>query len=461
MPALGGRRGNRSRADRSHALTAVRLLLVPRVWVLPLVLSSVVVFLMTLIYFGSVVDPVAHLSGLPVLAVDQDHGATVSGQKIALGEEVTAGLTRTPAVTSRLSITTVSWSQAEQRMNRGADYAAVVVPPDFTTSLLALAGVQPYATSPTRQPTIVIWTNQRLGTLGTSLATGVLQPALQAASREIGKHLASLSAPSRPSSAIQAQLTDPVRVSEDVYRPLPSHSALGLSAFYLSLLALMCGFLGATILNSSVDSVLGYAATEMGPKWSQRRPVAISRWQTLLTKWLMAIVVMPVLTGLVLLAAVGVLGMDATEPVIVWLFISLAALSVAFGTLTLFAALGTPGQLVALLIFVYLALASSGGTVPLQALSPFFRFTAGFEPLRQILDGNRALLYFGGQLDAGMGRALVVIVVELFIWVVIGVAVTLWYDAKGLHRMSPELLEYVNQSANRYRARGGSKSGVT
>ena len=441
-------------------LTADRLLRVPKVWILPLVLSSVVVFLMTLIYFGSVVDPTAHLSGLPVLIVDQDHGVTVSGQEVDFGKEITTGLTESKTVTSRLSLTTVTWPQAEKRMNRGADYATVVIPTSLTTSLLALAGVQPYATSPTNQPFIVVRTNQRLGTLGTSLATGVLQPALQHASEKIGATLTKDTASSHRSSAVQAQLTDPIRLSVSVYRPLPSHSGLGLSPFYLSLLTLMCGFLGATILNSSVDSALGYATTEMGPKWRLRRPVAISRWQTLLTKWALAIVVIPVLTGLVLLASAGVLGMDANEPVLVWLFMSLAALSVAFGTLTLFAALGTPGQLVALLIFVYLALASSGGTVPLEALSPFFRFTAGFEPLRQILDGNRALLYFDGQLDAGLGRALVVIVVELAVWVIIGVALTLWYDAKGFNRMSPELLEYVNQSADQYLARE-APSGVT
>lgn len=442
-------------------LTADRLLRVPKVSILPLVLSSVVVFLMTLIYFGSVVDPTGHLSGLPVLVVDQDHGASVAGQKVNFGEEVTAGLTSSPTVTRRLSLTTVTWSQAEQRMNRGDDYATVVIPTTFTSSLLALAGVQPYATSRTSQPSTVIWTNQRLGTLGTSLATGVLQPALREASEKIGQHLATVSASSHPDSAVRAQLTDPVRVSVSVYRPLPSHSGLGLSAFYLSLLTLMCGFLGATILNSFVDSSLGYAATEIGPKWRQRRPVAISRWQTLLTKWLMAMVVIPVLTGLVLLAAAGILGMNANEPVLVWLFMSLAALSVAFGTLALFAALGTLGQLVALLIFVYLALASSGGTVPLQALSPFFRFTAGFEPLRQILDGNRALLYFDGQLDAGLGRALVVMLIELGIWVVIGLAVTLWYDARGFHRLNPELLQYVNESADQYLTREESHSGVT
>ena len=43
--------------------------------------------------------------------------------------------------------------------------------------------------------------------------------------------------------------------------------------------------------------------------------------------------------------------------------------------------------MVAVLVFLYLAIASSGGRVPLQALSPFFRFVSYFDPMRQILDG--------------------------------------------------------------------------
>jgi YhgE/Pip-like protein len=443
--------GGSDRAPAGGQVRASRLLRVRAVWLTPLILASVLVFLMTLIYFGSVVDPASHLRGLPVLVVDQDRGAATAGGRVDLGQKVVAGLTGTPAVTSRLHLTTVTWPQARERMDRGKDFATVVIPGDFTSSNLALAGVAANETAAQRKPTIEIRTNQRLGTLGTSLATGVLQPALHAVSLEIGRALLPLGAASRPSPAMKAQISDPIAASVVVYRPLPAHSALGLSAFYISLLTLMCGFLGGTIVNSSLDSVLGYATTEIGPRWSQRRPLSISRLHTLLAKWLVAAAVAPVLTGLVVLGAVGVLGMDAPHPVLLWLFMTLAAIGVATGTLALFAALGTPGQLVALLLFVYLALASSGGTVPLQAVNGFFRFVSGFEPLRQILDGNRALLYFGGRLDAGLSRSLIVIVSELVAWIVIGVLVTTWYDRKQWHRLSPATLEFVNRSADAYK----------
>jgi len=73
----------------------------------------------------------------------------------------------------------------------------------------------------------------------------------------------------------------------------------------------MCGFLGAVLVNSSIDAALGYGTSEIGPRWRQRMPAAISRWQTLLAKWSVALVTVPILTGILLLVAVGLLHMNA------------------------------------------------------------------------------------------------------------------------------------------------------
>ena len=213
---------------------------------------------------------------------------------------------------------------------------------------------------------------------------------------------------------------------------------------------MMCGFLGATVVNTSVDVYLGYTTSEVGPRWRQRLPLPITRWHTLLAKWIVAAGTIPVLTGLVVVVAAGVLRMDAPHLWILWLFASFAAVVVAIGTLVFFAALGSIGQLLALLVFVYLALASSGGTVPLQALSGFYQFVANFEPLRQILEGIRAILYFNAAGDAGLYRGLLLTAIGLAFWLVIGTAITRWYDRKGFHRIHPELLEYVQRSAAGY-----------
>ena len=212
----------------------------------------------------------------------------------------------------------------------------------------------------------------------------------------------------------------------------------------------MCGFLGATLIHTTLDSALGYASNEVGPRWRQRVPVPITRVQTLMAKWAMAVVIPPILVAVMLLVAVGILGMDAPSVGLLWLFLSFGAVVIALGTLVLFAALGSLGQLVAMLLFVYLALASSGGTIPLQALPPVLKFTAQFEPLRQVLDGVRSILYFNAAGEAGLTRGFVLTGAGLVLWLILGVAVTTWYDHRGLDRMEPELLAFIRRSAETY-----------
>jgi uncharacterized phage infection (PIP) family protein YhgE len=122
---------------------------------------------------------------------------------------------------------------------------------------------------------------------------------------------------------------------------------------------------------------------------------------------------------------------------------------IAAGTLALFAAFGAIGQALALILFVYLSLASSGGTVPSEALPGFFRFVGNVEPLRQLLGGTRAILYFGARGDAGLTRALIVLGAELVFWLAVGLMVTAWYDHKRLYRLAPDLLAYVEQVVDR------------
>lgn len=370
------------------------------VWGPNLSVVALLIFVMTLVYLGFTINPTGHLHVLPVAIVNEDVGATVGSRHVDLGEQVASGLSDSRAVASRLSLRAGTLAAMESRMNVGKEYATIVIPAGFTASLLAIDDEASHASKPAVRPTIQLLTNPRAGTTGASLATGVLEPALAQASRQIGTGLKPTS-PRTANAATSILLADPITVDTVTYRPLPSHTALGLSAFYIALLITFCGFLGGIVVNISGDNVIGYAITEIGPRWSQRQPVAISRWQTLLAKWTVAVPLMVVLTGLMLLAAVGVLGMNTPHFWELWVLAWFAATVVALGTLSLLAVLGTLGQIVAMLIFVYLALASSGGTVPFEAQSGFFKFLAEFEPLRQILSGTRAVLCFNASGEAG------------------------------------------------------------
>lgn len=235
-------------------------------------------------------------------------------------------------------------------------------------------------------------------------------------------------------------------VKQVAYRPLPARSGLGLSAFYIAVLITFCGFLAGVIVHNSLDAALGYATIELGPRWRQLQPTSISRWHTLLAKWAVVVPVTLLFTWLMLFVATVVLSMDTPHFMALWSLAWLSALAIGIGTVTLFAALGTPGQIAALLIFVYLALASSGGTVPLEALGGVFHLLAEFEPMRQIVAGTRSILYFDASGAAGLTRGFVRASAGLLFWVTVGAAVTRWYDRKGLHRASPALLDHIDTS---------------
>jgi len=431
---------------------ASRLLRVRTLWVVPIALAAVIVFFMVLFYIGSVVNPTGHLSGLPVVLVNEDVGAATPAGHVNVGAQVAADLLHSTAVTSRLSLDSESLAPAEAELNRGGAYAAIVIPAGFTTSLLSAYGLASGSAGTSGQPTIQLLSNPRAGSIGVQLATGVAQPALSQVSRGIGRQLSAEAAKAGRTPSPRIDAASPVTLTTSVFNPLPPSSALGLSAFYVSLLSIMCGFLGAVVVNQSVDAALGYGSTEIGPRWRQRMPVEISRWQTLLTKWAVAGVAVPILTGILLLVSIGWLGMNAPSVWELWLFTSFAGLAIAAGTLALFAVLGSLGQLIAMLLFIYLALASSGGTIPVQALPAFFRFVADFEPLRQVLAGVRAILYFNAQADAGLTHGIVLTAIGLVFWIIVGAAVTIWYDRLGLHRLRPETVKYAQQSARAYSA---------
>ena len=120
-----------------------------------------------------------HISGLPVLVVNQDVGAATPSGHVDLGRSVVKALRTSPGVTKRLDVQTATLAQAKADMDRGAAYATVVIPSTFSASALLNAGYPaPTGTSPPGIPQVQLLENSRLGSLGVNLAAGVLTPAI-------------------------------------------------------------------------------------------------------------------------------------------------------------------------------------------------------------------------------------------------------------------------------------------
>ncbi|SON59456.1 hypothetical protein MSIMFI_00939 [Mycobacterium simulans] len=406
----------------------IKALRTVRFWAAPIVITLALMSALAALYLGGILNPTTNLRHFPIAVVNQDAGP--AGKQIADG--VVAGLDK-----NKYDVRVVSRDEAKQLLDRAQVYAEAVIPPTFSSSLREFGASALTATRADR-PTITVSTNPRAGTLGSSIAGQTLTQALAVANNKVGERLSAEvaaqtgGAPLAGASAVG--LANPIDVKSTVYNPLPNGTGNGLSAFYYALLLLLAGFTGSIVVSTLVDSMLGYVPAEFGPVYRFAEQVNISRFRTLLVKW-GVMVVLALLTSGVYMAIAHGLGMPIPLGWELWAYGVFAISAVGITSSSLIAVLGSMGLLASMLIFVILGLPSAGATVPLEAVPPFFRWLAEFEPMHQVFVGVRSLLYLNGHADAGLTQALTMTAVGLVIGLLLGGIITHLYDRKGFHRI--------------------------
>jgi YhgE/Pip-like protein len=415
-----------------------RVLRAKPLWIANGVITGVLALLFAVFYVGANIDPAGHMKELPVGLVNADKGAAVGGKQVDLGARITESIKKSNAGGGKIDWKVMDEKGMKDELGKGKLFGALVVPADFTSSVTALTGTA--ATGTPVRPTLTVLTNRSAGSLGSGLARTATTQAAENASLQVGKELAAQigTAQAKLPAAARVLLADPAAVTVEDGHPLDSHSGLGLTAFYYALTLVVVGMLSANVIGGQVDHALGYTHNDLGPLRLHRPLIRATRVQTLaISSTLMA--GLSLLMGtLVVVGAVGIMGMDAAHLPLLWLY-SVGAIAVTgIGALTLLAVFGTPGMLVVTLVFIGMAVPTSGATTPIEALPGFYRFLAEFEPLRQITGGIRSILYYDAQGDAGLTRGWVMMAAGLVVAALFGFGVLGWYDRKGLHRIPEE-----------------------
>lgn len=402
--------------------------------------------LLGVMYLDYIVDPEQNLHDFPIALVNQDVGDDLGTpeqpQRVNFGEQVAAGLEK--AVPSdKIDLRVLGINEAQLQMQSAQVYATVIIPSDFSKRL-GILGVGSVVPGEISRPTITLQTNPRTGAFATAIAQKFGAEALTQVNTQVGQQLteqvkAKLApAPGGPpaptlSAATMLVLAQPLDVVVEQFRPLPGGSGEGLTAFFYSLLLLLIGMVGAMIIHQLIDSALGFLPTEWGPWYVHGPHTPISRVQTLLVKW-SAVVVMATVVSAVLLAIGSALGMPIDRPLLLFLFGAFVITAVGVTCTSILAAVGTPGLIINLIIFVILGLPSSGGTVPIEATPKYFTWLASFEPMHQVFLGVRSILYFNGSAAAGLSRGLWMTLLGLAIGLIGGLVITRIYDRKGPER---------------------------
>lgn len=425
----------------------VKALRTVRFWAAPLLITLALMSALCALYLGGILNPATNLRHFPIAVVNEDAGTT--GARIVDGLQ--SGLDK-----NKFDLRVVSHDDATRMLDTAQVYGELVIPPTFSSNLREFGAS---AVTPTHavRPSVAILTNQRAGTLGSSIAGQTLSQAMTVANSKVGQVLSSevreQTEGAPLTGAAQLGLASPIDIKSSVYNPLPNGTGNGLSAFYFALLLLLAGFTGSIVVSTLVDALLGYVPAEFGPVYRFAEQVRISRFQTLLVKWAM-MVLLALITSAVYLAIARGLGMPIPLGWQLWLFGVFAIAAVGVTSSSLLSVLGSMGLLVSMLIFVILGLPSAGATVPLEATPPFFRWLAEFEPMHQVFLGVRSLVYLNGRAAAGLSQALWMTGLGLVIGLLLGGIVTNIYDRKGFHRIHGAVeMAIAAEHQAQYRAR--------
>ncbi|NEW28765.1 YhgE/Pip domain-containing protein [Nocardia cyriacigeorgica] len=409
-------------------------------WIMPVAVVTVFASLLGLMYLAYVAKPDQNLHDYPIAVVNKDVGTELGppGHRthIDYGARVVDAITAN-SPDERFDLRVVGINEANQLMQDGQVYGAVIIPGDFTQQLVNL-GAGPVVQGELRRPSITVETNPRLGPFSTSITTRFADQAIASVNAALGPELTArvqqqLGAGVPIGAATQLMLNDSVERVVQPYHGMPEGTGQGLTAFFVALTILLAGMTGAMTVHAIIDSMLGFAPTEYGPYFSHAPASPISRLRTLLIKWGTMAVAAAVSSG-ALIAIGAALDVHIDRPLALFLYSTFAMTAVGVTALTIMAAVGSVGILVNLILFVILGMPSAGGTIPVEATPRFFDRLADFEPLRQVYLAVRSLMYFDGSAAAGLDRGFWMTVIGLAIGIVSGVLITAFYDRKGLTR---------------------------
>ncbi|WP_309231682.1 DUF3533 domain-containing protein [Nocardia sp. SYP-A9097] len=431
--------------DTSASSPAPRRL-TPLRWAFPILVVTLLASLLGVMYLDYIVDPEKNLHDFPIALVNQDVGDDLeTGRQIKyvnFGDQVAAGL-RQAVPANQIDLRVLGINEAQLQMQSAQVYGTLIIPSDFSKRL-GILGVGSVVPGEISKPVITLQTNPRMGAFATAIVQKFGAQALTQVDTQVGQQLTDQvkttlqpppGGPPAPalSAATMITLAQPLNIVVEEFRPLPGGSGEGLTAFFYSLLLLLAGMVGAMIIHQLIDSALGFLPTEWGPWYVHYPHTLISRVHTLLLKWA-AVVVMSIAVSGALLGIGAALGMPIDRPLLLFLYGALVITAVGVTCTSILAAVGTAGLIINLIIFIILGLPSSGGTVPIEATPKYFGWLAKFEPMHQVFLGTRSILYFNGGAAAGLSRGLWMAILGLAVGLIFGLAITRFYDHKGLDR---------------------------
>jgi YhgE/Pip-like protein len=363
------------------------------VWIAPIIIAVVVGFI-TFCLLSAFLSPTENTHNLPVALVNGDEGVTAGTQTMNFGKEISNRLTA-PQPTDLLKWTVLdSRESALQGVRQNKYYAAVIIPADYSKSLMLIAGQK--ATQPAK---IEILNNPVSPTFGGQLATNVIQNIVGNISKATGEQLAAQVQKSGVALALPSAtlLDNPVQISSVAVATIGDHSGRGINVFFLTIILTIAGLMSALMPNMLIQRTL---------EERRQQNETVSAWAIFGARVFFYTLASMASVGGVLLTALA-LNMDVADWFSLSLFTSLYVLAISWLTLLCQMVFKRGAIPFTALVLLLLSIPASGALYPLESLPAVWQWLYAVVPMRFMVDGMRSVLFLNNEMENGLGTAII------------------------------------------------------
>ncbi|MBQ4870428.1 ABC transporter permease [Priestia megaterium] len=357
----------------------------------PIWLISLLMLVMVFVYLPIFKGAKQNMSDVPLIVVNEDKGKVGDAILLNLIEKQNGNSFKWEVDKSR--------KQAFTDIRNNKAYGALIIPSDYSKSLGRVHDTLISGLTNDKPADLEILLNEGIGQTASMIASNTLQTVALTASKGISSQLKNelLQKGMRVAPENASLLENPVQVvSKNVLR-LPVNLNKGMTPFVMALISSITGMLGANMIH-------GYLLRSNGIL--KKRGSALSESEVLTSEIIFGIILTFCVSIFIQLGVFGIFGSAHASniwTIFLFTFFSCTTMFLLFKTIAVF--LGGWGMLVMFPVN-FMGIFSSGGAFPLSTLPTVHRLFSYILPTRYIVDGIRALLYYDGRLEAGLGPAL-------------------------------------------------------
>ncbi|AMQ07825.1 YhgE/Pip domain-containing protein [Sporosarcina psychrophila] len=381
-----------------------KLLKVHAIWT-PLWTVALIMLCMISIYLPVFGGTSPRLTDFPLIIVDEDEGVS----SFITGKEIVDNLIK------KQNGHTFSWSlvatkeAAINEIKNNQAYGALLIPPGYSSDISELRDVLMTGKTEGKAAKLEILINEGGGQSTTTIATNALETLATLASTNISDHLKeelinnTIQLPPQTATLMD----NPIQYTMTNALGLPKNINNGMTPFMIVLITSITGLMGANMIRSYLNIISSSIRSDGH---------LLSDTKVFLTEMVLGVILSAIVAAVLQIVVFGVFGSSHSTSIwLIFLFTFLCCMTMYFQFKMIALFLGKWGMLVMFPINI-MGIFSSGGAVPIATLPFIHHFFSTFLPARHMVDGLRVMLYYNGSLQAGLGTALLIILLYFVIF---------------------------------------------